>query len=81
MTVSFEYVILYLTQTGKGSVMAGYYDDNFGCWEGMEDEEMVDFYFQVQRTNVEKVCRCCGRTVMLRPEYDLCGSCADMGEY
>lgn len=62
-----------------------FYDDNFGRWLGMdEDPEAVDFYHQVQRESVEKVCVICGRTVRLRPDYDKCDSCcrqmeADMG--
>ena len=40
--------------------MPGYYDDNYGWWDGMD-----------------KVCRRCERTVRIRPEYDICGSCAD----
>jgi len=58
-----------------------FFDDNFGHWDNMDDPDMVDFYFQTQRENVQKVCRCCGRTVMLRPDYDLCGQCADTGGY
>ncbi len=60
--------------------MPEYYDDNFGHWEGMEDEDMREFYFQTQRENVKKVCNRCGRTVMLRPDYVICSSCADAME-
>ena len=28
-------------------VMTNYYDDNFGCWDGMDDPDTVDFYNQV----------------------------------
>ena len=60
--------------------MALYYDDNFGCWDDMDDPGMVDFYNQVQRESVWKTCRQCGRKVKLRPSYNLCGSCADFNE-
>jgi hypothetical protein len=56
--------------------MASYYDDNFGHWDGMDDPDMREFYAQVQRESVEKVCVCCGRTVRLRPCYDKCDACA-----
>lgn len=57
--------------------MSEYYDDNFGHWNDMDQEENQSFYRQVQRTNVKKVCVCCGRTVMIQPQYDKCNSCAD----
>ena len=54
-----------------------YYDDNFGNWHDMDDEENQKFYKQVQRESVWKTCRRCGKKVKLRPDYDLCNSCAD----
>ena len=60
--------------------MPGYHDDNFGNWDGMDEPEMVEFYHQVQRESIRKVCSQCGRTVRLRPQYDICGSCADNNE-
>jgi hypothetical protein len=56
--------------------MTTYYDDNFGHWDDMDDPDMVDFYHQVQRENVEKECKGCGRMVMLRPDYAICNACA-----
>jgi len=61
--------------------MTEYYDDNFGHWEDMDDPDMRDFYNKVQKESVLKTCRSCGRKVKLRPEYDLCNSCAERGEY
>jgi len=62
--------------------MSEYYDDNFGHWTNMDidNEEMVEFYHRLQRTNVEKVCAGCGRTVRIQPHYALCNSCADEAE-
>ncbi len=57
------------------SVMTNYYDDNFGCWDGMDDPDTMDFYNQVQNESVEKTCSICGFTVWLRPNYDKCDSC------
>ena len=57
-----------------------YYDDNFGWWDEMDDPDNVEFYHQVQRENVEKVCQGCGCTVRLRPDYIYCNSCADILE-
>ena len=57
--------------------MSGYYDQNFGHWDGMDDPDMVEFYHQVQAESVEKVCSMCGETVMLRPQYDKCNSCCE----
>ena len=57
-----------------------YYDDNFGEWDGMDDEEMREFYRQVQEENVEKKCVDCGRMVNIRPHYECCNSCADQRE-
>ena len=59
-----------------------YYDDNFGFWEGMDEsdpdyDENRAFYNRVQRTNVRKKCRGCGRTVSIQPQYAYCNSCAD----
>lgn len=53
-----------------------YYDDNFGCWD-IQDEEDLEFYFQVQEESIEKICDGCGRKVRLRPDYGYCNSCAD----
>lgn len=57
--------------------MPGYYDDNFGFWEEMDDPDMRDFYDRVQRESVEKTCVICGRKVRLRPDYDKCNSCCE----
>ena len=57
-----------------------YHDDNFGEWDGMDDPEMREFYFQVQKENVKKKCDGCGCNVMLRPKYGYCDSCADKRE-
>lgn len=60
--------------------MSTYFDDNFGCWDDMDDPDMREFYEHVQRTNVEKVCVGCGRTVRIQPHYDVCDSCATKRE-
>jgi hypothetical protein len=57
-----------------------YYDDNFGVWDGMDEPEMRDFYREVQRRSVEKVCVDCGRKVRIMPQYECCDSCADRRE-
>ena len=57
--------------------MAGFYDDNFGFWDGMDDPEMREFYQQVQEESVDKRCEGCGRMVRLRPDYAYCNTCAD----
>jgi hypothetical protein len=57
-----------------------YYDDNFGCWDDMNDPEMREFYHQVQRTNVRKKCQGCGRMVKIQPHYAYCDSCATRRE-
>ena len=57
--------------------MAGYYDENFGHWEDMDDEDNIAFYHQVQRESVEKKCQGCERIVRIRPDYAYCNSCAD----
>lgn len=60
--------------------MPGYYDDNFGHWEDMDDEENQAFYRHVQSHSVEKKCAGCGRTVRIMPQYDVCDSCATKRE-
>lgn len=55
--------------------MTGYYDNNFGHWDNMDDPEMEEFYDQVQAESVWKNCVICGRAVKLRPHYDKCDSC------
>jgi hypothetical protein len=56
--------------------MPSYYDDNYG-WYDIQDQDDVDFYFRTQRESVEKVCRGCGSTVRIRPDYAYCTNCAD----
>jgi Zn finger protein HypA/HybF involved in hydrogenase expression len=60
--------------------MAEYFDDNFGHWEGMDDPEMREFYHQIQKTNVWKKCKDCGRRVKIQPQYAICNSCAEKRE-
>ena len=57
--------------------MPTYYDDNFGHWDDMDDPDMQDFYFDVQRRSVTKECQGCGRTVRILPDYAYCDSCAN----
>jgi len=56
-----------------------YYDDNFGEWD-IRDEEDREFYEEVSRRSVEKVCVDCGRTVRIMPQYECCDSCATRRE-
>lgn len=60
--------------------MTTFYDDNYGKWEDMNDPEVVDYYRQVQATNITKKCSVCGRRVKIQPRYDKCNRCADMIE-
>ena len=53
------------------------YDDNFGWWDNDGDEDTLVYYRMVQRTNVTKTCRGCGRKVKIQPQYAYCNSCAD----
>jgi hypothetical protein len=53
-----------------------FYDDNFGHWEDMDDPDMVNFYFEMQRQSVEKECKGCGRLVRIKHDYAYCNSCA-----
>ena len=57
--------------------MPTYYDDNFGHWEDMDDQDKIDFYHRVQKESVWKKCRRCGRKVKIRPDYAICNTCAD----
>lgn len=51
-----------------------YYDDNFGEYD-INDPEDVEFYHEMQRSNVWKNCSICGRAVKIQPQYDKCDSC------
>lgn len=55
--------------------MPEYYDDNFGHWDGIEDDDSREFYWEVQNESVEKTCEGCGRIVRLMPDYGFCNSC------
>ena len=56
-----------------------YYDDNFGHYE-INDEEDVEFYNQMQSTNVRKCCKRCGEMVSIQPRYAICNSCCEAEE-
>jgi hypothetical protein len=58
----------------------GYYDDNFGHWDNMDEEGMVEFYHKVQKGSEWKTCKQCGDTVRLWQHYVICGGCADRNE-
>jgi uncharacterized OB-fold protein len=57
-----------------------FYDDNYGWWEGMDNPDMVEFFERTQQESVEKRCKGCGRMVFIRPNYDICNSCATVLE-
>jgi len=56
-----------------------YNDDNYGQWSDC-NEDMQDFYHQVQATNVSKVCKGCEQVVNIQPHYAYCNSCAEVIE-
>ncbi len=58
-----------------------YYDDNYGVWTDMEDEETREFYRDVQKRSVTKKCDGCNRTVKILPDYAYCNNCAEMVEH
>jgi hypothetical protein len=60
----------------EATIMGGFYDDNFGHWECMDDPDQQEFYERVQRQSVEKVCVICERAVRILPQYDKCDACA-----
>ena len=60
--------------------MRTYYDDNFGHWHNMDDDDVHDFYYEVQRRSVVKTCNGCGRRVRIMPQYGYCNTCADKRE-
>jgi hypothetical protein len=57
--------------------MSGYYDDNFGHWEDMDQEENREFYKKVQKESIIKKCQGCGAKVKIMPHYAYCNACAD----
>ena len=57
-----------------------YVDENFGVWHDMEDEDVINFYHRVQKESKSIQCRTCKYVVKLLPQYDLCNSCAELGE-
>ena len=56
-----------------------YYDDNFGHYT-IESDEDVEFYHQMQRLSVEKICKGCGQMVRIKRDYAICNSCAEAKE-
>lgn len=56
-----------------------YYDDNFGFYE-IESQDDIDFYHEMQKRSVSKICKGCGRRVRIQPSYAYCNSCADKRE-
>ena len=52
------------------------YSSNYG-WVELETEEDWDFYHSTINDSVEKDCRTCGETVLIRSDYDICNKCAD----
>lgn len=73
-------VLIVQSRTVRKESMPIFVDDNFGVWDDMDGpdgEDNREFFKQVQRESVVKKCRGCGRKVRLRPDYDLCNSCAE----
>jgi hypothetical protein len=57
-----------------------HYDDNFGHWHDMDDEETREFYDYVQKHSVLKRCEGCGKQVKIMPHYAYCNTCAERRE-
>jgi len=57
-----------------------YYDDNFGGWHDTDEEEVREFYHNVQVRSVLKECTMCGENGKLLAQYDKCNSCMDRME-
>ncbi len=60
--------------------MTSYYDSNYG-WYDMTEEDVVDFYREVQRKSVWKTCGGCYKRVKLLPHYSICDDCATKIEH
>jgi hypothetical protein len=60
--------------------MNNYYDDNFGHWDEMENPEMRNFYRNVQKKSIKKICVDCKREVKILPDYECCDQCATRRE-
>ena len=61
--------------------MSNYYDDNFGNYNMDDDrDETVEFYHEVQKRSVWKVCSICGDKVKIMSHYDKCNSCCERME-
>ena len=56
-----------------------YYDDNFGNYHDMDNDpdETREFYNDVQKRSIWKVCSICGERVKIMPHYDKCNSCCE----
>lgn len=59
--------------------MTTYIDSNFGTYD-IRDPEDVDFYHDVQRRSVTKICEGCHQKVRILPDYAYCDSCATKRE-
>ena len=57
--------------------MTSFYDDNYGWWD---EEDGIEFYWEVAKRSVWKKCVDCGRRVKILPEYECCSPCADKRE-
>lgn len=60
--------------------MSGYYSDSFGFTSTSDVDYNPDFHRYVSRVSVRKVCKGCGETVRLLPDYSYCHSCGDIIE-
>ena len=67
-------------KTQEMDMPRSYYDDNFGHWHDMDDEDVHAYYLDTQRRSVRKKCQGCGRSVRILPDYAYCNSCADKRE-
>ena len=56
--------------------MRSYYDSNYGHWDMEDGQDDIDFYHDVQRRSVKKICQGCGDRVKLLPQYAYCDNCA-----
>ena len=60
--------------------MISYYDSNYGHWDMEDGQDDIDFYHDVQRRSVTKICQGCDQRVKLLPQYAYCDNCATMIE-
>jgi hypothetical protein len=63
------------------NAMPNNYEDNFGYYSVVDDQDELAFFYYVKPTSVLKICVRCNQKVYLQPKRKTCATCSEAIAY